>query len=672
MHLTDYWRLIRRHKWMIVGLTIVGLIVGWLQALSETPIYRAQLTLVIEPERANLSSIGEGLVLPFTYRFYETQYQILQSRAVAERVVDKLGLADRDPVVNPPVKRRRLGVFEALHKIATDIKQRLGVSVSDPGVAPEETNSEDSQQEISWLASLVTNGLSVSGGEDSQIVVLSYDSPDPQLSAEIVNAVAESYVEFTLQTRVDRSRRAGSWLTQQLEQLRARVVESEVALQQFQSREGMVDLDSRKALTGSKLETLNQESVRAQTKYAELAKRYGPKHPKIVAAKAELDAARSRLQTESTTVVDTREKEFTLAKLERQVVTNRQLYDLFLTRLNETDLSTDDKLSNVHILDAAQVPAAPHKPDEMRIVTIWSLVGLILGLLIAYLREHLDNTFGSDEQVEEKLDRPVLGVLPLLTKHDRKISGRKTAVRLGQADQLVPERYFIDYGQSSFAESVNHIRTGILYANIDDPPKIILISSSVQGEGKTTLATNLSLSLSQLAPTLLVDADLRKRRVGEIVDTDKLPGLVEFVADAVSLKDCLVQDRDSKDLYILRSGAVPPNPLELLSSKKLQNAFIRLKEKFEYVVVDTAPVLPVSDAIVLGHIVDAMIMVLHADRTTHTMARDALRRFNAANVEPLGVVLSQLNQRKASYHYGRYQYYYPGYYSDRNRGQQRA
>lgn len=671
MRLTDYGRLIQRHKWAIIGLTLAGLIAGWLQALSTTPIYRAQLTLVIEPERANLTAIGDGLVLPFTYRFYETQYQILQSRTVAERVVDRLRLVDREPVVAPPVTRRRLGLSGAFQKIVKEYKQRLGLG--DPLGASGKPASKDFGQletKRSKLAALVKNGLSVSGGKESQIVLLSYTSPDPYLAAEVANAVARAYVDLSLEARVARSRQAGDWLTQQVEHLRGKVTESEAALQDFQAREGMVGLESLKALTSSKLETMNQELVRAQGKYAELAKRYGPKHPKMIAAKEDLDAARSRLQAESNDVVRAKEKEFVLAKLERDLATNRQLYDIFLQRLNETDLATDDKLSHASILDAAQVPSAPFKPDVMRIVSLWGLIGLLVGILFAYLREHLDNTFRSHEQVEAKLGRPTLGVLPLLTKDDFDVAKDGNGAH-GERGAHVAARYFIDYGQSSFAESVNHIRTGILYSNVDDPPKVILISSSIQGEGKTTLATNLALSLSQLAPTLLVDADLRKLEHETSHSVNQM-GLVELVAGAVKLQDCVTPDPDSKGLLVLQSGAIPPNPLELLSSRSFERLLVELRKQFSYVILDSAPVLPVSDAIVLGHLADAVLVVVQAERTTHALVRDGLRRFDSASVEPLGIVLSQLNQRKATYYYGRYQYYASDYYTSGSRGRRRA
>ena len=344
-------------------------------------------------------------------------------------------------------------------------------------------------------------------------------------------------------------------------------------------------------------------------------------------------------------------------KLEREVATNRQLYEMFLTRFKETDLSRDYTLSNARVVDRAQVPTAPYKPDEAAILGIWLIIGSTLGVLIAFLREYLDNTFNSTDQVEEKLRLPVLGVVPLLKLKPQ------TRNEEPNANPGIPERYYIHRSQSSFAEAINHIRTGAMYSNVDAPPQVILISSAVQGEGKTTLATNLGLSYAQLGRTLLIDADLRKPRVAHVAGVEPGAGLVEYVAGAQKPSDCLITDPDCSNLAILKSGTVPPNPLELLSSKRLKTAVAELRDKFDHIVIDTAPILPVSDAIVLSHIADAVLMVVQSERTTFKMVQDALRRLEGASITPLGIVLAQVRHRKTShYHDGHYEYSYGGYY----------
>jgi capsular exopolysaccharide synthesis family protein len=423
----------------------------------------------------------------------------------------------------------------------------------------------------------------------------------------------------------------------------------------------MIDLKSIEQLTSNELGMLNQELLNANTKYSELAKRYGPKHPKMLASGAELDATKRRLSEASRRIVDTRSKEFELAKLEREVSANRELYDVFLNKFRETDLSVDNQLSSARVVDQALPPKAPFKPDKAQILTLWGLMGFSLGVLLAFLRDHLDNTFSNIEKIEQRFNLPVLGVIPLVSSRDLKII-KKNAKSDKSGYLIGPERYFLNEKKSSFSESVNHIRTGIMYSNVDEPPQVVLITSSVQAEGKTTLATNLALSMAQLGDTLLIDADLRKPRLGKLTTIDNDGGLIDFVAGAKSLKDCIRPDVECPELSILGCGVIPPNPLELLSSKKMEKAINVLKESFSHIVIDTAPILPVSDAIVLSHIVDAVLMVIQSERTSQNMVRDALRRLEAASIVPLGFVLSKVSYKKASYYYdGKYSYYYGGY-----------
>ena len=649
VQLHEYWRVLKKHRFVILLMVALGLMIGVWVAITRVPIYQAKATLVIEPEQANLTSV-EGAVIfagP-SWRFYETQYQLLRSRLVAQRAAQKL--PDKsDPPSTTDGPQFGPGQWWA------EIKALL--SLRPANSAQDKTRTLANEVTRHRLTHTVQQGIGVQGDDNSELVVVSYDSPNPEFAADVANAVVDAYIELGLESRLDKVKRASSWLTERIEDLRQKVVESEATLQAFQDKEGMIDLKSREELTSSKLSILNQEYVAAQRRYSELAKRYGPKHPKIIASKAELNAAQKRLDSESRQVVNTQKKEFELAKLEREVATNRQLYEMFLTRFKETDISTDYTLSNARVVDRAQIPTTPYKPDKAAIVGIWFIIGSILGIVIAFLREYLDNTFSSTDKVEEKLRLPVLGVVPLL-KLKAKPQKHEPVTDLG-----IPERYYIFKSQSSFAEAINHIRTGTTYSNVDAPPRVIVITSAVQGEGKTTLATNLALSYAQLGRTLLIDADLRKPRVAHITGVQQGAGLVEYVAGDEKLPSCVITDPDCSNLVILKSGTVPPNPLELLSSKKLKLTLAELRDKFDHIVIDTAPVLPVSDAIVLGHIADAVLMVVQSERTTFKMAQDALRRMDSANINPLGIVLSQVKHRKSSYyHDGRYEYSYSGYY----------
>jgi len=245
---------------------------------------------------------------------------------------------------------------------------------------------------------------------------------------------------------------------------------------------------------------------------------------------------------------------------------------------------------------------------------LWGFGGLFLGIVLSFLREQLDTTFKGPLQLESEMGLPLLGVVPKVV--------RKSSV---------VEREYLKNSTSAFSESINHIRTGVLYSDIDNPPKVILMTSSLQSEGKTTTSSNLAISLSQMGKTLLIDADLRRPRVAQITKNqqsskDQKYGLVDFVMGEVNLADCITVDEDSPNLQFLLAGDPPPNPLELLSSERMKKTIQKLRDNFEYIVIDAAPILPASDAIVLGQLADAILMVVKAEDTSAHMVKDAVKR----------------------------------------------
>jgi len=656
-----YFRIGLRYKWSILALALLGLVVGALKAANSTPVYRAETTVAIGPDYSNAVP-GQNLNLYYavSWRFYETQYEMIQSRAVAERVVEKLGLVHRTDVNKPP---------ESTPDLMQQARAALGLSPasesgeSDTQVALDMQSPEQLERRRQGLASMIRSGVSVSASEQSQIAKVRFESPDPGFAAEAANAVVDAYIELGLEARLDRTQRTSAWLTERLEDLRNKVAESEDRLQAFQKREGLVDSESMEQISSAKLQFLNDEVVRTQKQVAELSERYGPKHPRMISAKAELESAQQRLDEASRNIVLDTSKQFELSKLEREVAANRQLYESFLERFEETDMSSQYTITNAQIIDKARVPRSPVKPDRNKFILQWGILGLLCGVGLSLFREQLHNTFRTNEDIEQKLALPVLGVVPLLNRKSGTTDTPRRRKRGKTGDRARPERHFLEDAKSAFSESINHVRTGIAYSDVDNPPQTILITSSVQGEGKTTLASNLALSFAHLGRTLLIDADLRKPRVEDITDVEAEGGLVEYVAGIRSLQECVVQDPECPSLYILKGGTVPPNPLELLSSKTLVRTITELKGKFSHIIIDTAPILPVSDAIVLGHIADSLLLVIQAERTTTKMARDGLKRLENAGIRTMGVVLTQVHMKRASYYYdGKYQYYYGGYY----------
>jgi len=736
--LTQYWRIIRRHKWGILSITLIAVIVGTLYALSATPIYRAQTVLLADPIQPNVNTQNQYVNTALVYLFYETQYEIIKSRTVAEKAIDKLNLVEKhkqdqqESQAEAAKEQAPENIFQKIKlwkKELTNWRQWLPEELR-PEPAPKPDDAALRRQ----LASGIQGGLDVKGGKQSEIINISYESPDPEKAAAVANAVADSYMEFGLNSRLSGAKKTATWLNEQLSELRDNLKKSEDALEAYQKAEGLVNSNQQQQIASTQLSTLNTELIKAQTKRSEaeivynqvkslkgkkgttgnydslgpvlnsaavrslvqeegklsrqvkeLSDRYGEKHPKMIAARSDLKGAQRNLQREINKVVDNISKQykvaaaqerkiaalinkqkreigdlkgtsFELARLEREVDNNRRIYETFLTRFQEANVSEEYDASNVRIIDPASVPATPYKPKKGRVVAISAALGLFLGVLLAFLRESLDNTFKTTDTIEEKLGIASLGLVPRVKK-------RRSAL---------PEKQFLLDPRSQFSENINNIRTGLLFSNIDHPPQVILVTSATGAEGKSTLAANLAASLGQLDSTLLLEVDLRKPSLSNTLSISRSPGLSDLVANQTEMSEVPVARIGGEDsnFHVITCGTLPPNPLELISSLNFHNVMEKLRGRFKYIVLDAPPVLAVSDAAVLGHQADAVILAIKAESTTVKMTREALARLQKSNVRITGAVLSLAEPRRMSYYGGHY--YHASYYGYKTPKQEKA
>ena len=713
INLLEYWLVIKRRSRAILGLAFLMALIGLLIAFTITPQYTSTVKILVEPDAPKVVSLDPLQSASNIWYFYETQYEIIASRSVAETVVKNLKLEQ-----HPYFIKAMSELKEESSGSASGTWKSL-ISDSEPKVKNIKNENFLVREAI---IQTVLGGVSVKGAKKSQIINISYESPDPGLSALIANAIVQAYIEKGLDAKLALNQNAAEWLNNRLLGLRQKLEISETALRNFQQKEGMVGTESFASITSGKLGGITEALIKSQSrraeaeiryqqvkdikisgkaleslpivlqntfiqtlkagqaklarKVSELSERYGYKHPKMIAAKADLSIANRRLREEVSKVIDgihrdyeiavanetklktlsqqTQQearggqgKKFELAKLERDVETNRQLFEVFMTRFKETSMTGDNGVTNVSIVDLARPAFAPSKPKKKLIVAAAIFAGLFLGVLLAFLLEYLENTFRIPEDVEHKLGLPLLGILPILSL-DNKLD-------------TSPERYaFTDEKQksSAFIEALNNIRTGVMFANIDTPAKMIMVTSSIAHEGKTTLSSNLSLTFSHTGKTLLIDGDLRKQEFSKnILGQEKIAGLAELAAGEVTMDECIIADKQVDNLFYMSSGLITPKPLELLSSKKFAELLQQLREKFDHIIIDSAPVLPVSDSLVLGHLVDEVILVVKADSTTHKMAQDAVKRLASAHVQPLGVVLQQADLEKME-NYGGYSYGY--------------
>jgi capsular exopolysaccharide synthesis family protein len=332
---------------------------------------------------------------------------------------------------------------------------------------------------------------------------------------------------------------------------------------------------------------------------------------------------------------------------------------MFVNRLKETSVGNEVQSTIARIVDPAIVPSEAYSPKKAQIVGIASAVALVLSALLALLLDRLNNTVNSTTDVENRLGVPALGVL-------QKVKG------FGKKKGFISELAFFNDTQSTFAEAVRTVRTSVLMSALDHQHKIVVVTSSVPEEGKTTLSFNLACALGQVKKVLLIDADLRRPKIGKLVGREtKQPGLADLVAGQAQVSQCVFFD-DRAGIHILPAGTVPPNPLELLSSRRFEDVVMKLREAFDIVVIDSAPLQLVSDAQVLSQFASSVIYVVKADGTPYQVAQNGLKKLRRVNAPILGVVLNQLDIEKAEKYYGEYSGYksYKGYkkYGYSNRG----
>ena len=714
------WEIVTGHKWGILGLSFVAALVTALVAFSLEPVYRATVSLLIEFESPNVVSIEEVYVTPgANLRYFETEHQLLESRTLAEDVVERLQLW-KHPEFDPRQKQQRSS------RLSLDWRSWLPWTRLDGAEQGPFTQAQLKEE----ATSLFRERLTVEPVRRTQLIHVSFEAHDPALSATVANTMAEAYIESGMEARLQMTQQAAGWLTERLDGLRAKLGASEKALQEFREHQGLVDVQGVKTLATNELneiaaslaaarrqrseaeiifqqvralkgtsrqrfesipavlghpavQQLMVAEASAKQKVAELAKRYGPKHPNMIAARSQLQSAREQSSEAIERVVDALSKEHEVAQLneadlqramsaaknavqainrkesqlgvlEREVAANRHLYDLFLTRFKETSTADDIQSTNARIVDPAVAPVLPYKPNKTLMILTAAAGGAFLGIALGFVLASLDNTLKDTEDVEKQLGLPVLGSLPKL----------KT---LGKND-MSPLRHFIEDPQSAFSEGVRTIRTVVLLSNVDSPLRILLVTSSLPGEGKTTIATNLAFALGQMEKVLLIDADMRRPLVAEAIGLDAaVPGLSQLAARTAEVSEC-VHEISGTNVYVMPAGIVPPNPLELLSSKRFSQALDTLANSFDHIVIDCAPALAVSDAQVVATHASAVIYVIEADGTPYQAAREGVKRMRQSAAPIIGVVLNQVPTKRFDY-LGQYGYGKHDYYTDKRYAQ---
>jgi capsular exopolysaccharide synthesis family protein len=710
-HLLDYARVVvkRRHV-ALTAFSIVAL-ASIVYSFTATPIYEGRVQLLIESDDPNIvdfkqvTSDGVNANTLSRQDYYQTQYRLLQSRSVATKTIDALTLWEHAEL-RPDLRPEGFSVSGAVRSA----REWMG------GLFAADREAEaPGADETAAQAEAIDNfleRLTVAPIRNSRLVEVAFRSEEPRLSANVANAVAKAYIDMNLDFRFRATQEASEWLEAQLAEQRKGVESAEARLQQYREQNDALSLEDRQNIVVQKLADLNAAVTRAKTerlqkeamyrqlvavqddpvaidtfpailgnqfiqhqkgelaslqrRQAQLAEKFGEKHPEMIEVQSAIEASQRKLQGEIAKVVQAVRTEYQAAvaqeqgmtnaleaqKLEalamnrkaidygviqRDVDSNTQIYETLLQRAKETGVSGELRTSNIRVVDPAEAPADPVSPRRALNILVGLFGGAFLGVGLAFFFEYLDNRVKTPEEIEHELGLPSLGLIPM------------TAGVPGKANPLIS-----DSAPPNFSEAFRALRTNILFSAAEGGPRSIVVTSTGPSEGKTMVAGNVAIGLAQTGQrVLLIDADMRRPRAHELFGVNVEPGLSNLLVGAAKPSE-VVQPGGVENLWVMPAGKTPPNPAELLGSKRFADLTASLGGHFDCVVIDTPPVLAVTDAAVVAHRASGVLFVIAADVTSRQAAQTALDQLEHAHARFLGAVLNRVDVERHSYYYSRY------------------
>lgn len=704
VHLSHYWHVALK-RWKVAAAIIGAVLLGtFIVSYFTKPLYQSRIVLQIERENPNQMTVEDLFMIePSSQEFLQTQYALLRSHGLAQRVVDDLRL-HLDPKFNPGGTSGKATAAE-LKRIKTNLAYKVQGNV---GVTPVKGTS---------------------------LVEVTFVAETPELAQKIVNGLGDSYIALNTERKFESVRQASQFLTTEIAQLKRDITEGEQNLQRYSESKDIVSLGLQGNVTIQKLDDLTRDLTSAQSEriareadyntlasgtatslpqvtnqhgvgearaelnrlereYAQKLSTFRPEHPEMVSLRGQIErqrqaerriiqeaigkvredartqymaalareqSTRDALEAQKREAMKLNANAVMYTTLKTDVESKRSLLEQLTRRLNETEVTARLKgsnSSNIHFVDRAETPGYRSNATLTTNIRKALPLGIVLGLAAIFFLEYMDRSVKTPEEVERITGFASLGIIPS-SSAARSGYGyygkpRSVEARSGEKVDLIPHTN----SRSPIAEAYRAFRTSLLLASASSP-RVIVITSTLPREGKTTTATNLAVVLAQMGePVVTVDGDLRKPRLHKVFQRSGQEGLVNFLTGHGSI-DSIIKATEVPNLSMIASGPIPPNPSELLASDKMKELIATLRERFSYVIIDSPPVVAVADALVISTCADGVVLCVHGGETSRDLVKRSADRLRQSNISVLGTLLNNVDLDQHSYYHARtyYEYY---------------
>ena len=710
-----------RRKAIILGCLVLGVVIAEIVVNQFTPRYTAEADVMLETRKfqiLNFQSVMSGMSTDFAA--VADEVALLNGPTIASKAAARLHL-EREPEFNPAL--RPAPGFDPIGWIQHVISLPFSFfNNTAPPPAPSDDSPRPETPDATPMGYALMGHVSAANDGQSYIISIRAQSENPRLAADIANAYVDAYLTDQLDVKYEATARASEWLNSHLADLRKKVEDSERAVALFQQQHNLAqtkgatltdqqvsELNSQLIIASADLaqqqsdlqalqtalrtpgamtsalvlksapivERLREQEADLQKQQSDLSTRYKPEHPTMVNLRAQIadiqnkiavearnaalsasstvGAARARVQALKDALAQAQQTNgvqntaaVQLRELQREADANKALYENFLNRFKQTSAEQDIQQADARRISTALPPGGPSYPNKPLFVEFAAMLSLGFGILLAFALEWLDNGFRSTNQLEQIAGIGTLGLVP------------------ATSGGVVPQDLVIEEPVSQYSESIRSVRTALRYSDVDNPPKIILVTSSIPSEGKTILSMSLARSVARSGgKALLIDCDLRRPGVSKLLKATDGPTLLDLF-NGTGTPDSVIQVDRTSSMHYVAAKAGTTNPQDLLSSQQMRSFLERMRSQYDLIVIDSPPVLAVSDSVILSHVVDKTVFVIRWETTPRAVALGALKTLRTNGGPIAGAVLSRVNVKKhaafgygdSAYHYHKYSEYY--------------